>query len=154
MFPPADDNQFLLEHVQLLTQSFERLLGYPLLTAQPNSLAKTLFHAPFILISHNNAIDPVFNYANQQGLNLFQLNWQQLIRMPSRLSAESLHQSAREKILAQVSTTGFMKNYSGIRISSQGQRFQINQGIIWNVHNSQGDYQGQAAYFSQWHFLD
>lgn len=150
---PSIENQFLSSHVQLLNESFQHYIGYPLLDVASNTLAEQLFYAPFVVLSHNTDADPIFNYANQSALSLFELNWQQLINLPSRQSAETMNQVARDELMSKVTTEGFIKDYQGIRISSQGRRFQINEGIIWNLQDKQGVYQGQAAYFSDWVFL-
>lgn len=151
--PPAIENQFLNSHVQLLNESFQNFFGVPLLKTVPEKLAEQLFYAPFVVLSHNTDVDPMLNYANENALALFELNWQQLIKLPSRQSAEIMNQAARDKLMAKVTTEGFVKDYQGIRISSQGRRFQINDGVIWNLYDKLGVYQGQAAYFSDWVFL-
>lgn len=151
---PSAENNFLSQHIDLIAKSFENLLGYPLLVAtDAHSLAEHLFYAPFVLLSHNTAAEPLFNYANLQGLQLFELNWQALIALPSRASAEAMNQAAREKLMMQVTEQGFIKNYAGIRISKTGKRFEIRDAIIWNLIDSTGLYQGQAACFSEWKFL-
>ena len=105
------------------------------------------------MLSHNTEADPIFNYANAQGLQLFELNWQQLIALPSRASAETSNQAAREKLMAHVTAQGFMTGYSGVRISNTGKRFEMRNAIIWNLTDANGAYQGQAACFSDWIFL-
>jgi MEKHLA domain len=151
--PPCAENQYLAEHIELISRSFSGLLGYPLLPDTDN-LAERLYYAPFVLLSHNTDADPIFNYANAQGLQLFELNWQELITLPSRASAEAINQAARDKIMAQVTAQGYTTGYRGVRISSTGKRFEINNAIIWNLTDSTGTYQGQAAYFSEWEFLN
>jgi hypothetical protein len=152
-YPPSIENQFLSSHVQLLNENFHHFFGYPLLDSIPEKLSEQLFYAPFAVLSHNTDADPILNYANQKALSLFELDWQQLINLPSRQSAETINQAARDKLMAKVTTEGFVKDYQGIRVSSQGRRFQINDGIIWNLYDKQGIYQGQAACFSDWLFL-
>lgn len=149
---PSTENNYLADHIALISQSFEKLLGYPLLPDTDN-VAEHLYNAPFVLLSHNTDPDPIFNYANAQGLQLFELSWQQLIALPSRASAEASNQAAREKLMAAVTTQGFMTGYSGVRVSNTGKRFQICNAIIWNLTDSNGIYQGQAAYFTEWTFL-
>jgi hypothetical protein len=151
--PPCAENHYLAEHIELISHSFSNLLGYPLLP-ETDKLAEHLYHAPFVLLSHNTEADPIFNYANAQGLKLFELNWQELITLPSRASAEAINQTARDKIMAQVTAQGFMTGYHGVRISKTGKRFAINNAIIWNLNDTAGVYQGQAACFSDWLFLD
>jgi hypothetical protein len=150
--PPSPENNYLADHIALISQSFQNLLGYPLLPDTDN-LAERLYYAPFVLLSHNTDADPIFNYANAQGLQLFELNWQQLITLPSRTSAEASNQAAREKLMAAVTAQGFMTDYSGVRVSSTGKRFEIRNAIIWNLTDANGVYQGQAACFADWTFL-
>lgn len=151
--PPCAENHYLAEHIELISRSFSNLLGYTLLPDTDN-LAECLYHAPFVLLSHNTEADPIFNYANVQGLKLFEFSWQELITLPSRASAEAINQTARDKIMAQVTAQGFMTGYRGVRISKTGKRFAINNAIIWNLTDTAGVYQGQAACFSDWLFLN
>ena len=102
------------------------------------------------MLSHNTYSDHVFNYANAQGLKLFELSWQELITLPSRASAEPINQAARAELMAQVSAQGFISNYEGVRISKTGNRFAIRNAIVWNLPDKLGCYQGQAACFSDW----
>ncbi len=147
--PPNPDNHYLAKHAELISCSFEKLLAYPLLDCTDN-LAERLYYAPFVLLSHNTDSDPVFNYANAQGLKLFELSWQELITLPSRASAEPINQAARAELMAQVSAQGFISNYEGVRISKTGNRFAIRNAIVWNLTDKLGCYQGQAACFSDW----
>lgn len=149
--PPNTDNHYLTEHAELMAHSFQSLLGYPLLNS--DNLAQDLFYAPFVLLSHNTKPDPIFNYANQQGLELFELTWQELIVLPSRASAETMNQAEREHIMNQVRQHGFTTGYKGIRISKTGKRFEILNAIIWNLIDKNGNYQGQAACLKEWRFL-
>jgi hypothetical protein len=153
--PPSIANDYLVEHITVLHNSFQKLLGYSLSPEKMDSrsLAQYLYHAPFALLSHDTGSDPLFNYANAKGLELFEFNWQELINLPSRLSAEVCNQAARDKLLAQVSAQGFIEHYQGIRISKTGKRFEIRHAIIWNLTDSAGIYQGQAAYLPEWNFL-
>jgi hypothetical protein len=50
-------------------------------------------------------------------------------------------------------TQGYIDNYQGIRISRTGQRFLIKQAIIWNLTDALGQKCGQAATFSDWHWV-
>lgn len=127
--PPCAENGYLAEQAALIYASFKNLLGYPLLPDTAD-LAERLFHAPFVLLSHNTAADPLFNYANAQGLRLFELSWQELIALPSRASAEVSHQTAREHAMKQVTEHGFVTDYRGVRMSKTGKRFEIRNAII------------------------
>jgi hypothetical protein len=152
---PAEDNNFLGGHIALMSDSYRKLLGEELISEyQPlDTLAKALFYAPFVVVSHNTAIDPLFNYANLKALELFGFSWQEFTQLPSRLSAEPIHQIEREKLLAEVSRKGYIADYKGIRLTKTGQRFLIKNAVVWNLSNSSGCYAGQAARFEQWQFL-
>ena len=56
-------------------------------------------------------------------------------------------------MLERARTQGYIDNYQGIRISSSGRRFLIEQAIVWNVTDRAGNRRGQAATFSRWTFL-
>lgn len=45
---------------------------------------------------------------------------------------------------------GYIRNYRGIRISSTGQRFWIEDVILWDVLDENYQRCGQAATFSDW----
>jgi hypothetical protein len=53
-----------------------------------------------------------------------------------------------------VASQGFIDNYQGVRISNSGQRFMIDQAIVWNLTDPAGNYCGQAATFDQWQYLN
>ena len=153
---PASTNNYQLEHIQLLNNSFKKLLSTDLLAnaGTDRELAYQLFHAPFALVSHNTARDPIFNYANLKALELFELNWAAFTELPSRLSAEPINQAERERLLAQVTQNGFIDNYAGIRISSTGRRFIIKNAVVWNLVDDEGHNRGQAACFAEWEFIN
>jgi len=56
-------------------------------------------------------------------------------------------------LLEIVSRDGFIDNYSGIRISKGGRRFEISNATVWNLISETGEPRGQAATFSEWKFL-
>lgn len=146
----------IIQWTQLLLSSYEKMLGDRLILRQENSEAeaKLLFFAPFVVVSHNTKSDPILNYGNQTSLELWQMNWQEFTRTPSRFTAEKIEREEREKMLSKTARDGFITNYRGIRKTSQGQRFLIEAGTIWNVVDSRGVLKGQAATFSQWSLLE
>lgn len=153
--PPNVENDYYQAHLMLLTDSFQRLLGRPLIEVENRSkLGQTLFEADFALLSHDIDDDPRFNYANRTALNLFALTWPEMVGMPSRYSAEPLARNAREALLDEVSRNGYITDYSGVRIAKTGQRFVIENAIVWNIYDQQGCYYGQAACFKDWRMLD
>src|SRR5262245_48019112 len=153
---PSDENFYLQEHAARLLRSFTRWTGRNL--SDPNlplvEQARQLFLAPFVVLSHNTAADPILNYANQAGLTLFELAWAELITLPSRQTAEPIEQQERARLLATVAQQGYMDNYRGVRVTKTGRRFLIQRATVWNLFDEKGAYYGQAATFSDWKFLE
>ena len=153
---PAELNDYLEGHVRLLLDSFRHWTGKDLVQQEqsPREQARALFYAPFVVLSHDSGSDPLLNYANEAGLHLFELTWEELIALPSRLTAEPLHRDQRARLLGRVTQHGYIEDYTGVRISRSGRRFLIEQATVWNVRDVQGVPYGQAATFSRWRFLD
>ncbi|MGB1271570.1 MAG: MEKHLA domain-containing protein, partial [Endozoicomonas sp.] len=152
--PSLLDETFYLNHGALLCQSFQALTGRNLVTSEGHpSTIHALFDAPFALVSHGTETDPVFNFANRTALSLFEFSWKDFICLPSRCSAEPVHQEERERLLKEVTEQGYIRNYSGIRVASSGQRFRIEKALVWNLIDPEGHYHGQAALFDHWTFL-
>lgn len=144
----------LLQHIQLLLYSFHRWTGNTLIPItnhqSPIEIANLLFNADLVVVSHGTQSDPILNYGNQQALDLWKMDWQTFTSTPSRYTAEQMESSEREQLLAQVKSQGYISGYRGIRIASNGDRFYINQAIIWNVVDQEGKLWGQAATFRNW----
>ncbi|SPP64597.1 MEKHLA domain-containing protein [Nitrospira lenta] len=145
-------HRFLVTWSQLLLDSFHRWTGRDLLsrTGSPDAQADTLFSAPFVVVSHGTEVDPLLNYGNQQALDLWELSWSQLTSTPSRLTAEPMNRDERARMLAVAERQGFYSGYRGIRISSTGKRFLVEDATVWNVVDGQGVRVGQAAAFARW----
>lgn len=152
---PSDENHFLADHVRLLCQSFRTFTGGDLVKPETSGkdMASALFHAPVIVLSHNTDNDPILTYCNLAGLNLFELSWEEMVCMPSRLTAEAMEREERARLLERVSKNGFIDDYAGIRISKNGRRFRIEQATVWNLVDEKGEYRGQAATFTHWTFV-
>ena len=153
---PSPANRYQVGHAELLRRSFHALTGRDLIdpALSPEAAAETLFHAPFVILSHNTAPDPILTYGNLTVLKLFALSWEQLIQMPSRLTAEAPNRVERARLLAEVTRRGFIDDYSGVRISRTGQRFLIQQATVWNLTDDEGQLCGQAAMFREWQSLE
>ncbi len=155
-FPcPAETNDYLMGHARLMCESFKRLTGRDLIAprlADPDA-ARALFDARFALLSHDTGPDPILTYANRRALDLFELNWERLVVMPSRLTAQAPERAERERLLQAVRDRGFVEGYAGVRVSARGRRFTIEGGIVWNLVDDAGLIRGQAATFAQWRDL-
>lgn len=150
MKEPSHHNGFQADHADLLAGSFGRILGRPLLEGWD---AKALYQAPFPILSHDGAVDPVLTYGNLAAQTLWETDWDRLTTMPSRLTAEPAHRSQRAEMFEQMRAKGFIENYAGVRISATGQRFEIRNAIIWPLLGTDGVKRGEAATFRDYTLL-
>jgi len=144
----------IARHSQRLLHSYQHWTGTSLLNVSGTSeeIAQALFEAPFVLVSHGTQADPIFNYGNRKALQLWELTWEEFTKMPSRKSAEKIVQEERDRLLAEAASKGF-SNFSGVRITSTGKRFQIEDGILWNLIDEQNQRCGQASVLSKYKFI-
>ena len=121
------------------------------MVAEGNDLRLALWEANTVIVAHGTETDPVFFYGNKRALALFEMDWASFVQLPSRLSAEPLLRDERDQLLARVARDGCITDYAGIRISSTGKRFRIEQAVVWNLIDEDGTSHGQAAAFERWH---
>src|SRR6056300_1760377 len=99
---------------KLILASFSGLTGSELV--DPNlpevERRQALFEAPFAVVSHGTEADPIFNYGNKTALELFEMKWDDFIKLPSRLSAEQGTQKERDQLLARVAENGYIDDYN------------------------------------------
>lgn len=145
---PADSVP--IERLRLIAESYRRLTGKPLIDEVPDddaALRRALWEAPRAIVAHGTEPDPIFFYGNRLALQLFEMDFEEFARLPSRLSAEPLAQEAREKLLEKVMRQGYVDGYSGMRIAKSGRRFMITDCTVWNLSDEAGALHGQAAVF-------
>jgi len=109
-----------------------------------------LMQAAFAVLSHDTRAEPVFNYANLAAQRLFRMDWSEMTRLPSRLSAEPMLQEERAHFLQRVTQHGYIDDYAGIRIAGDGSKFRIQHATVWNIVDAHGGYYGQAAMIPSW----
>jgi MEKHLA domain len=148
-------NSAVMDWSQLLLNSFQHWTGRELLerAGDPAYQAHALFLSPFIVISHGMEEDPIINYGNQAAIELWETTWEDLARTPSRLTAEPINRAEREWMLEQAKIRGYLDTYQGVRVTSTGRRFLVENAIIWNVVDAGGQRVGQAATFLHWTWL-
>lgn len=148
----------IVSHVQLILDNYFRWFGEELISRDrpPEIQAQILFESPFVLFSHGTEVDPIYNYANQQGLNLWERHWEELTKMPSRQSAAAQEQAQKERYAALTDSRncGYKSGFSAVRVSKSGRRVRIEDVKLWDLLDKSGEYRGQAAVFSKWTFLD
>lgn len=150
-----DKHDWLVKRGTALLRSYHHWTGRHLVdpTGQAERDARAIFDAPFVVVSGGAEEDQLLNYANLTALQLWEMDWETLVKTPSRHTAEPMHRDERAEFLRRVRENGFIDDYSGIRISRTGRRFRIRQATVWNVLDESGVYAGQAATFSSWEFL-
>lgn len=155
MSKPEENNQFQAGHVELIRRNHQFWTGQDLFEPGLNAadFARSLYHAPFVLLTHDANPDPVFTYANEKAQSLFNMSWEEMTTYPSRLSATEPDQASRERFLKDVEQKGYSNGYQGVRITRDGRRFEILDAIVWNLLDQNGTYCGQAASFAQWRWL-
>ncbi|MFC7336719.1 MEKHLA domain-containing protein [Haloferula chungangensis] len=146
---PSQVNRHQAAHAKLILESYRQLTGRELIPSGPDP-AQRLFVAPIFVASHSSAEDPIFTYGNRTALDLFEMTWEEFISTPSRFTAEAPLRSERQRLLDQVAERGFIDDYSGIRVSKTGQRFEIQRATVWNLISATGKLVGQAATFKEW----
>lgn len=143
--PRSTDPEFFA----LLTGSYQRLVGEKLVPE--GATAEWLYEqAPFAVLAHDGAEDPKFTYANKCAQACFEYGWDEITRLPSRLSTGPSDRAERQALLKAVTQHGFMSGYRGVRVAKSGKRFLIEDGIIWELIDAKGRRHGQAATFSTW----
>jgi hypothetical protein len=148
----------VIKWTKLLLYSYAHLLGISLLERTEDSYqdAQQLFFAPFIVLSHDTQASPILNYGNQAALNLWETDWETFTKMPSRQTVapeNTQEQVTRSRMLKIVQEQGYITNYEGIRINSQGKLLKITEMTVWNIFDENNSYCGQGATCIKWSFL-
>ena len=119
---------------RLLLSSYERQTGRPLCPpawSSDEEAAEWLYRqAPFGLLVHDTADDPVFVYANR--------------------TAQQRFEYTCDSFIASVAANGYASGYRGLRRTRTGGRFWIEDVTMWNVTDADGVHHGQAAVFHSW----
>lgn len=135
--------------IERIADCYQDLAGVPLPRPEKVTDIAQWLHdsAPYSLLAHNNSADPCFIYANQSALACFKYSREEILQLPSRLSAATPDQQERRHMLMRLGSEGIVSGYSGIRITRQGEPFNIYQGVIWQLTDEKGAFWGQAALF-------
>ena len=142
----------------VLLESHQRAFSRPLIaSAHPGHskrlICQNLFACGFPVLAHGTEQDPELSYANAAALQLWETNWDELIGMPSRLTAPNSERAERSNALGHAKRLDAIQSYRGIRISRKGRRFMINKARIWTLWDAEEQLYGQAACFSDWWWI-
>ena len=147
-----------LRLVHLILNSYQKAFGTPLLVCNYfNCPSRTVNQEVFAmrkpLLSHDLTRDPCLTYVNASALLLWHCRWDEMVGIPSRITAPTNQRQQRSAVLNRASNKTSLSGYSGIRVDSLGRRFYIKNAQIWTIWNEIGLPYGQAATFSSWEFL-
>ncbi len=146
---PSADNDWQSGFVARLVASFDRATGGDLVREaglDPAALGKGAWEGHFALLSHSN--DAILTYANRFALGLWEMDWQTMLLTPSRETApQGEDRDTRAALLDQVSRKGFIRNYTGRRISRSGRLFFIENATVWTMRDETGVAFGTGAFF-------
>ncbi len=106
-------------------------------------MVESFDECPLPIASHD--INGIFNYLNKAALSLFNVSIEEVIGKPTTMTAPDSEQKERNRLLKQVNSEGFINNYKGIRVTSDGKLFQIEDATIWNVIDEKSHKIGQAV---------
>ena len=142
----------------LILHSHERAFGRPLIASRRHGASERmrcqeLFSCGFPVLAHGIEADPQLSYANASALLLWQTTWNELIGLPSRLTAPASERGDRESALTQALAIKAISGYSGIRISRREKRFMINNARVWSISDNREQVLGLAASFSDWWWI-
>jgi PAS domain-containing protein len=135
----------------LVLSSHQRIVGQSLAEdkwASDAEAAEWLYaEALFGLLAHDTSTDPRFVYANRTAQARFGYTWNEITRLPSRLSAVPDAQEDRDTFVRSVTEHGYARGYRGRRVTKTGNLFYIEDVTMWNLVDEGGVRHGQAAVF-------
>ena len=99
---------------------------------------------------HDTAPDPRFVHGNRSAQACFEFGWDELTRLPSRLSTEAPNQAERQGLVEAVAQAGFATGYRGLRIAKSGRRFWIGNVTMWQVTDAAGRVRRRVAACNKW----
>lgn len=154
--PPYEDGDIILHSLSVI-DSYFRATGKPIFPPEANveiaSAAKSLFEAPFVLVSHGTEEDPIFNYGNANALKVFEADWEALMRTPSRAVAPEEQLAARAALLDGAGQ-GVVELKGLVQQSLKGRMILLKEGISWTLKNLEGETFGQAVLCRDWAYAD
>jgi PAS domain-containing protein len=140
------------EFFDMLVSSYRRYVGTePAFLAGGEATPDWLYErSSHCVLAHDTGSVPRFIYANRAAQACFEYDWDEIIGLPSHLSAEPGDRAERQRLLDAVAREGFATGYSGLRIAKLGRRFWIEDGVLWQLVDGGGVVRGQAASFGRW----
>lgn len=147
---PDDANAFQDVFVRRVVASYARVTGGDLIAEaglDPNMPGRSAWLGNFALLTHRGDAEAILNYGNAFALKLWECDWQSFTSTPSDKTAPAEDRALRSEAMEKVASSGFVKGYSGRRISLTGRLFLIKNVTIWQLLDGQGISFGVAAFF-------
>ena len=138
-----DAKTSITNQLELINSSFEKYLKKTLPLKDSGDLVESFNECSFPIASHDS--NGFFNYLNKAALSLFKVSLDQVIGKPSTMTAPESEQKERDGLLNQVNSHGFIENYKGVRVASDGKLFKIKDATIWNIVDKESIKIGQAV---------
>ena len=132
-----------------MVDSYLKFAGQPLIDYKPNNLVQALYEVGFVLVAHRTEADPVFYFANQTAQKLWEMDWEEFTRTPSKQSVPEAERAERQALLDAAQANNIIQNYHGTRVTKSGRLFRIKDVTLWNVFNTGNTLIGQAACFDR-----
>jgi hypothetical protein len=148
MRAPSPANSYQTAFVAGLVASFARATGGNLMAEaglDPARLGQSAWEGRFALLTHD--LSAILNYANRFTLDLWEMDWETMRRTPSRLTAPEEDRAERGHLMAAVARDGFVRNYTGRRVSRSGKLFLIQRATVWTMTDENGAAFGTGAFF-------
>jgi hypothetical protein len=82
------------------------------------------------------------------------MDWAAMQATPSRETAPEEDRAARAALLDEVARQGFIRDYTGRRVSRSGRFFLIEQATVWTLTDEKGAGFGTGAFFKSIKRLD
>ncbi len=152
--PPAPGNNYHSDHIARVVAAFARVTGGDLVAEaglDPAALGRSAWEGRFALLTHDTSA--VLNYGNRFGLDLWEMDWETMIRTPSRETASEGDRAARAVLMAEVERNGFTRAYSGRRVSRTGRFFLIENATVFTLRDEKGAGFGTGAFFKTVKYL-
>ena len=148
MSAPSAANAWQGAHVARVVAAFARVTGGDLVAEaglDPAALGRSAWEGNFALLTHDT--NAILTYGNRFALDLWEMDWETLVRTPSRETAPEEDRAARAQIMAAVDRDGFTRSYTGRRVSRSGKFFRIENATVFTLRDEEGAGFGTGAFF-------
>ena len=151
---PAPGNSHHSGFLAKVAAAFTRVTGGDLIAEaglDPADLGRSVWEGRFALLTHDTSA--ILNYANRFALDLWEMDWETMIRTPSRDTAPEEDRAARAVIMAEVARSGYTRSYTGRRVSRGGKFFLIENATVFTLTDEKGAGFGTGAFFKSVKYL-